>query len=102
MNKFIRKTTIAMLVISFAAWLSACSGTPEVIHSLTPKFLGNIKYKQGQDRTVALVLGGGGIRGFAHIGVLQALEEAGIRPDIIVGTSAGAVVGVAFASGMSA
>ena len=51
--------------------------------------------------TVALVLGGGGLRGFAHIGVLRALEEAGIKPDIVVGTSAGAVVGAAYASGMT-
>ena len=52
--------------------------------------------------TVALVLGGGGLRGFAHMGVLRALEEAGIKPDIVVGTSAGAVVGAAYASGMTA
>ena len=51
---------------------------------------------------IALALGGGGIRGYAHVGVLRALEEAGIRPDIVVGTSAGAVVGAAYASGMSA
>lgn len=51
---------------------------------------------------VALVLGGGGIRGFAHVGVLQALEKGDIRPDIVVGTSAGAVVGAAYASGLSA
>jgi NTE family protein len=51
---------------------------------------------------VGLVLGGGGLRGFAHIGVLQALEEAGIQPDIVVGTSAGALVGAAYASGMTA
>ena len=48
---------------------------------------------------IALVLGGGGLRGLAHIGVLQALEEAGIRPDLVVGTSAGALVGAAYASG---
>jgi NTE family protein len=51
---------------------------------------------------VALVLGGGGLRGYAHIGVLRALEEAGIKPDLIVGTSAGALVGAAYASGMTA
>lgn len=50
---------------------------------------------------VALVLGGGGLRGFAHIGVLRALEEAGVRPDVVVGTSAGALVGAAYASGMT-
>ncbi len=51
--------------------------------------------------TVALVLGGGGLRGFAHLGVLRAVEEAGINPAIVVGTSAGAVVGAAYASGLS-
>jgi len=50
---------------------------------------------------VALALGGGGLRGYAHIGVLRALEEAGIKPDIVVGTSAGALVGAAYASGMT-
>lgn len=50
---------------------------------------------------VALALGGGGLRGFAHLGVLRALEEAGVQPDIVVGTSAGAVVGAAYASGLS-
>jgi len=42
---------------------------------------------------VALVLGSGSARGFAHIGVIKALEAAKIRPDLIVGTSAGALVG---------
>lgn len=50
---------------------------------------------------IALVLGGGGLRGFAHIGVLQALKEAGIRPDLVVGTSIGAIIGAAYASGRS-
>ena len=48
---------------------------------------------------IGLVLGGGAARGFAHIGVIQALEEAGIRPDLVVGTSAGSVVAALFASG---
>ena len=46
-----------------------------------------------------LVLGGGGARGFAHLGVVQALFEAGIKPDIISGTSAGAIIGAMIASG---
>src|SRR5206468_2091640 len=50
---------------------------------------------------IALVLGGGAARGFAHIGVIKALESQGIHPDIIVGTSAGSVVGALYASGMS-
>lgn len=48
---------------------------------------------------IALALGGGAARGFAHIGVIKALEAQGIVPDIIVGTSAGAVVGSLYAAG---
>jgi len=51
------------------------------------------KYKIG------LVLSGGGARGFAHIGVMQALNDAGIFPDVISGTSAGALTGVLYADG---
>ena len=53
-------------------------------------------------RGLALVLSGGSARGFAHIGVIKTLEEAGIRPDLIVGTSAGSIVGALYASGMRA
>jgi NTE family protein len=48
---------------------------------------------------IALALGGGAARGFAHIGVIKALEAQGIFPDIVVGTSAGSVVGSLYASG---
>ncbi len=51
------------------------------------------KYKTG------LVLSGGGARGFAHLGVIQALNEAGIVPDVITGTSAGAIIGALYADG---
>ena len=49
----------------------------------------------------ALVLSGGGYRGIAHIGVLKAMEEAGLAPDMIAGTSAGAVVGALYSYGVS-
>jgi NTE family protein len=49
----------------------------------------------------ALVLSGGGAKGLAHIGVLRALDSLGIRPDLVVGTSMGAVVGALYASGYS-
>ena len=49
---------------------------------------------------IALALGGGAARGFAHIGVIKALEAQGIYPDIVVGTSAGSVVGSLYASGL--
>jgi len=48
---------------------------------------------------VALALGGGAARGFAHIGVIKVLETQGLVPDLIVGTSAGAVVGALYAAG---
>ena len=52
------------------------------------------KYKLG------VALSGGGARGFAHVGALMAIEEAGLKPDIIAGVSAGSVVAVLYASGM--
>ena len=48
---------------------------------------------------LALVLGAGSARGFAHIGVIKALDAAGIKPDLIVGASAGSVIGVFYAAG---
>ena len=50
-------------------------------------------------RRIALVLGGGGLKGFAHIGVLRALEERGIVPDVYAGTSIGALIAGAYLSG---
>jgi NTE family protein len=52
-------------------------------------------------RRVGLALGGGSARGFAHVPVLEALDELGIRPDVIAGTSMGAVIGSAYAAGMT-
>jgi NTE family protein len=49
---------------------------------------------------IGLALGGGAARGFAHIGVIQVLEEAGIRPDLAAGTSAGSLVAALWASGL--
>lgn len=51
---------------------------------------------------LALALGGGAARGFAHIGVIKALETQGIVPDIVVGTSAGSAVGALYAAGNDA
>ncbi|MBL8310324.1 MAG: patatin-like phospholipase family protein [Burkholderiales bacterium] len=51
---------------------------------------------------IALVLGSGGARGYAHIGVLRVLEEAGIVPDLVVGSSVGSLIGAFWARGMSA
>ena len=50
---------------------------------------------------IALVLSGGGAKGLAHIGVIKVLEEYGIKPDIITGTSMGSIVGSLYAAGYS-
>ena len=50
---------------------------------------------------IGLALGGGGALGLAHIGVLRVLERAAIRPAVICGTSSGAIIGLAYAAGMT-
>ena len=81
----------ALLLFSLAIATSACN-------SLTPA-ANNIQTQVLPAPSVALVLGGGGAKGFAHVGVIQALEENGITPTIVVGTSVGSLVGSLYASG---
>lgn len=57
------------------------------------------KPADGECETVAFVLGGGGLRGAAEVGMIKALAEANIRPDLVVGTSIGAINGAVIASG---
>lgn len=61
----------------------------------------NRSRKPGTRPTVGLALGSGSLRGMSHIGVIRVLEQAGIPIDIIAGTSAGSLVGGAYAAGMS-
>jgi len=56
--------------------------------------------KRPAQHKLGVALSGGGARGFAHIGVLKALEEAGLKPDIIAGVSAGSVAAVLYAAGV--
>lgn len=53
----------------------------------------------GFDGRIGLALGSGAARGWAHVGVIRALEEAGVRPEVVCGTSSGAVVGGLYAAG---
>jgi NTE family protein len=83
-------------LIALALLLSACVTTPppkpvEPLVVAPPPPPRKIK--------IGLALGGGAARGFAHIGVIKALEAQGIYPDIVVGTSAGSVVGAMYAAG---
>jgi NTE family protein len=78
-----------------AILLAACGSTPPAPPPAAavpaPQVARHVK--------IGLALGGGAARGFAHIGVIKALEAQGIVPDIVVGTSAGSVVGAMYASG---
>jgi NTE family protein len=76
--------------------LAACNAD-----DVAPERLPRFEAPHGPAPRVALVLGSGGPRGFAHIGVLKVLDEQGIRPDLIVGSSVGAMVGALYAAGMS-
>ena len=57
--------------------------------------------KNNNEIKLGLALSGGGARGLAHIGVLKALEDAGIRPDFLAGTSMGGLIAAGYAAGLS-
>lgn len=79
-----------------AALLAGCGSTPK---QPSAPVAAAPQPVQPRHVKIALALGGGAARGFAHIGVIKALEAQGIRPDIVVGTSAGSVVGAMYAAG---
>ncbi len=56
-------------------------------------------FKKGYDHYLGYALSGGGAKGFAHLGALKVLEMCGLKPDVIAGTSAGALAGVFYADG---
>lgn len=82
-----------LLLFIATCLLSSCSSPPALNVPSTPPPAVKLK-KQPR---VALVLGGGGALGFAHIGILQTLQKAGVPVDLVVGTSAGSVMGSVYA-----
>ena len=87
----------ALITTSICFTVTACTKTPVIpIQPIKPPVQPSAKPK------IALVLGGGGAKGFAHVGVIKVLEKNGITPDLIVGTSSGSLVGSLYASGKSA
>jgi NTE family protein len=78
--------------------VGGCAVTPKVEPPPAPEAPPVVRAKPAPK--IALALGGGAARGFAHIGVIKALEAQGIYPDIVVGTSAGSVVGALYAAGI--
>lgn len=103
MRIILNKSTKSMGYPSFRAWgvvvlmglLTGCAlqpPAPEVVPPAEPPVAQRLP-------RIGLALGGGAARGFAHVGVVQVLEEAGIKPDVVTGTSAGSLVAALYASG---
>jgi NTE family protein len=105
-SRFARLFTLivaATAAVVLSMLLSGCATQPNTASDETaPPKTGQVRPFDPSRLSVALVLSGGSLRGFAHIGVLQALDELGVAPDMIVGTSAGSLVGAGYAAGMSA
>ncbi|WP_179996906.1 patatin-like phospholipase family protein [Acinetobacter sp. YH16050] len=87
--QLIRYSLVGVLALT----LAGCDKTTKTPPSTTPI--------QAREPVIALALGGGGAKGFAHIGVIKVLESHGIKPKIVTGTSAGSFVGSLYASGKS-
>lgn len=89
-----------LLILLLPLWLMACA-TPQPIQykNVTEPRAVPIERIQSEKPIVALALGSGGKRGYSHIGVIKALEANNIKVDIVVGTSAGSVVGALYAGG---
>lgn len=90
-----------LLALVIVSQLVACATIVlEVFVDDPPQLLPLQPLIRSKHPVLGLALGGGATRGFAHVGVLNTLEQNGIMPDIVTGTSAGAVTGVLFASGI--
>lgn len=113
--KFIQRHNLTSMLLASSVLLSGCSqmATPSSPATITKiadareyelqKAGLALRQKLGKNQPmVALVLGSGGARGYAHIGVIRILETYGIKPQLIVGTSAGSIVGALYASGKNA
>lgn len=100
MKKLRRLFQTCSLVLVLAALVS-CASSPKGESIDHPPTTGKLELRgKGERPLIAYALGSGAARGFAHVGVLNALERAGITPDLIVGTSSGAIVGALYASGI--
>jgi NTE family protein len=86
-------------LLALAMLVAACGSKPVVPEPVAPVVVAPPAIPK--KLKIGLALGGGAARGFAHIGVIKALEAQGIYPDIVVGTSAGSVVGAMYAAGNS-
>ena len=96
MNRF----PLVPLLSALAVFVAGCSTAPvSAPVTAQPAASHAVPAKPVRPVRIGLALGGGAARGFAHIGVIKALEAQGIVPDIVVGTSAGSLVGALYAAG---
>jgi NTE family protein len=102
-----RCTPSLVAVLAAAVLLAACQSTPPVpspdkppVRTVEPAPVVAPPHVPKPPR-IGLALGGGAARGFAHIGVIQVLEEQGIKVDLVTGTSAGSLVAALYANGKS-
>jgi NTE family protein len=89
----IARSPLALFALVFIL-LAGCASAPPGVSPIPPEAL-----PEQRPPRLGLALGGGAARGFAHVGVIQVLEEAGLRPDLVAGTSAGSLVAALYASG---
>jgi len=94
-NRYFDRYFRRLFCLIVATLLSACSTAPVATTPAQPTSDAAIK----KPLKIGLALGGGAARGFAHVGVIAVLEEAGLRPQLVVGTSAGSLVAALYASG---
>ena len=92
-----RRAALGLLMGAFLAGCQSVPPAPRPVELPPPP----VPPAPPKPPRIGLALGGGAARGFAHIGVIQVLEEAGIRPDLVVGTSAGSLVAALYAAGRS-
>ena len=94
--------TQKLLFPLIALLLAGCATAPVNHTAADAPYAAPLQRMSKMQPVVGLVLGAGGSRGFAHVGVLKAFEESGIEVDVIVGVSSGAVVAALHAGGMRA
>lgn len=96
-----KKTSLKWGAAALVLGLVGCASPPALHPSTSPSPTPEVAPVVRVPPRIGLALGGGAARGFAHVGVIQVLEEAGIRPTLVTGTSAGSLVAALYASGKS-
>jgi len=96
-----KKTSLKWGAAALVLGLVGCASPPALPPLTPPSPTPEVAPVVRVPPRIGLALGGGAARGFAHVGVIQVLEEAGIRPTLVTGTSAGSLVAALYASGKS-